>query len=138
MLMKSQSAGQALVSESAAGHGRDYAYLVAGREGDLQTLLKADVLAVHVDVDETSKLAGLVAEPLLEAGELRLQRLYAGGQRAAVAGDHVQVIGQLTQGRRYSYPYAHRKSINPPRYLPVPGPPGRPAPAPSGHRARSR
>src|SRR6185436_428739 len=51
------------------GHDRDLVTLFHGR---VETAEKADVLTVHVDVDETADLAGVVADALLQAGVVAL------------------------------------------------------------------
>src|SRR3990172_6393882 len=101
----------AAARRSAPRHGRHDADLVAGLQGSRHPGQEADVLPVHVDVHEPPQLPRLVAQPLLQAGVLPLKRLDAGRQRSAVAAHDVQLVGQLSQGRRYPYGHAHLVSL---------------------------
>src|SRR3990172_8411426 len=101
----------AAARRSAPRHGGHDADPVAGLQGSRHPVQETDVLPVHVDVHDPPQLPPLVAQPLLQAGVLPLQRLDAGRQGAAVPTDDVRLLGQLSQGCRYPYAHAHLVSL---------------------------
>src|SRR5262249_36094664 len=82
---------------TAARDGRNDRYLVTSLEVCLEPLEEAYVFTVDVDVDEAADLAAFVADPLLQAGVLRLQGIDTGLEAAVFAGDDVELVGQLAQ-----------------------------------------
>src|SRR4029450_22041 len=74
------SARRALPASRDGGHDR---HGVASLQRGLGALEEADVLLVHVDIDEAAQLAALVEEPLAQSWELALEILDDGGHGVA-------------------------------------------------------
>src|SRR5688572_25064874 len=89
-----------LRASATSGDGRHDRHHVGLLQGRLLTLQEADVLLVHVDVDEAAQLAALVDEAFLETGELPLEvgddavHRIAGGLHLGMA------LRDLTERRR--------------------------------------
>src|SRR5436190_5794062 len=80
-----------------AGDCRDDRDLVAFLHRGVETREEANVLAVHVEVDETAHFAGVVADALFQAGMPALDVLDDRGDGAATRGDALGAPGELAK-----------------------------------------
>ena len=83
---------------SATGYGRNDAHFITVVEGGGLVVEETDVLAVHIHIEKTAQLAGLVAKAGFEAGIAAFEGIDQAVHAAGVERNAGLVVGELLKG----------------------------------------